>query len=348
MYKKQEKRSFKLFTDNYKNGKIGKLILMYGVEQYLVKWAVDTLVKKYVNPATKSMDYIVLDDENSTTDGVIEACETFSMFSEKKVVWVRNFKPLLSDSPRGFTKAGVESLCEYLESSNDGTIVIFSNEEVSEKTKLFKALKENGQVYNFDTIDRGELLSFARKRFKSAGVEISGGNLALLIDASGYLNRESDYRLFNFENDINKIIAHSDGVKITERDIEESVKGDMDTFVFDMLDGISGNQKDKALAILYNMLHSGTDAFSIIASIVSQFEIMLAVKQLKDDGNDLKSIHKALGGSEYRIKKMMPYTNRFSTDKLKEILSSIYEVDRNIKTGLLTDQLALEIFIAKI
>ena len=44
---------------------------------------------------------------------------------------------------------------------------------------------------------------------------------------------------------------------------------------------------------------------------------------------------------------MIPYTNRYSADKLKKILSNIYEVDRNIKTGVLSDQMALEMFIAR-
>ena len=56
----------------------------------------------------------------------------------------------------------------------------------------------------------------------------------------------------------------------------------------------------------------------------------------------------ANGASEYRIKKLMPYVNRYSQDKLKQILSSAYETDRNIKTGLLDQQLALEMFAAGI
>ena len=45
---------------------------------------------------------------------------------------------------------------------------------------------------------------------------------------------------------------------------------------------------------------------------------------------------------------MIPYTNKYSVAKLKQILSSAYETDRNIKTGLLEGQLALEMFIAGI
>ncbi len=149
---------------------------------------------------------------------------------------------------------------------------------------------------------------------------ISPAVLNHLIEATGYFNKESDYRLYHFANDIQKIIAHAEGNRITDEDVERTVSGDMETFVFDMLDGISGNHKDKAFRILYNMLYSGTTPFAIIGAIVSQFELMLSVRQLRDDGYDLKAMHKKLGGSEYRIKKMIPYANRYSVDKLKKIL----------------------------
>ena len=99
---------------------------------------------------------------------------------------------------------------------------------------------------------------------------------------------------------------------------------------------------------LHHHLHSGSDPFSIIGAIVSQFEMMLSVKQMREDGMDLTAIHKKLGGSEFRIKKMIPYVNKYSVDKLKQTLSAIYQVDRNIKTGLLEPQMALEMFIAGI
>jgi DNA polymerase-3 subunit delta len=224
--------------------------------------------------------------------------------------------------------------------------LIFSGEEIKAAAQLPTALKKHGQCYHFDRIDRGELRSFAGKRFRAAGVEITPRAMNLLMDLTGYFNRESDYRLYHFENDIGKIIAHSDGCRITEEDIEKAVSGDLDTFVFDLLDAITAGQKDRAFAILYNMLHSGSDAFAIIGVIVSQFELLLSVKQMREDGMNLKEMHKKLGGSEYRIKKLLPCANRYSAGKLKSALSSIYEVDRNIKTGLLDSQLALEMFIA--
>jgi len=348
MYRKPVKHSFKVFSENLKNEKIDKVLLMYGIEQYLVKWAAETLVKKYVNPAALSMDYVRLDGENVSCSQIIEACETFSMFSEKRVVWVRDFKPLNGDSPRGYTKAEIQELADYVKDSNEGTILIFSAEEVKASAILTAALKKAGQVYDFDKIDKAELTSFARKRFRAAGTEISPGALSMLIEATGYFNKESDYRLFHFEKDIEKVIAHAQGGRITEEDIQKTVHGDLETFVFDMLDAITANKKDRAFQILYNILYSGKDAFSVIGAIVSQFELLLSVKQLREDGMDLGAMHKKLGGSEYRIKKLIPYANRYTETKLKETLSAIYQVDRQIKTGLLDSRMALELFIAGI
>lgn len=348
MYKKQVKHSFKVFSDDIKNDEICGVLLMYGVEQYLVKWAVETLTKKYVNPQTKALDFVLLDEEGVSCEAVIEACETFSMFSQKRVVWVKDFKPLTADNPRGYTKEQVQKLADYLSSGNERTIVIFSAEEIKAAAILPSALKKYGRVYDFDRIDKGELRSFAMKRLRASGKEISPATLAHLIEATGYFNKESDYLLYHFANDLQKIIAHSEDALITDADVEAAVCGDSDTFVFDMLDAITANRKDTAFQILYNILHSGRDAFSVIGAIVSQFELLLSVKQLRDDSVAPAAMHKKLGASEYRIKKMIPYAGKYSQEKLKETLSAIYEVDRRIKTGLLDAQTALELFIAGI
>ena len=348
MYPEKRKHAFKVFSQDIKGDSIDKLNLMYGKEQYLVKWAVETIEKRYVNPATKAMDYVVLDDEEATVDAIMEAAETFSMFSEKRVIWVRNFRPLSSDSARGYAGADISRLTSYLENSNDGAVLIFSGEEVRAKAQVTAALKKYGRVYDFDSLDRADLMSFAAKRFRQAKVDITTGAMKALVEATGYYNRDSDYRLYNFENDIEKIISHSDGIRVTEDDIERCVSGDADTFVFDMLDGISSGQKDRAFSVMHNILGNGGDAFPVIGAVVSQFELMLSVKQLRENGMNQGEITKKLGASEYRIKKLIPYANRYSSDKLKQVLSSAYETDRNIKTGLLDQKLALEMFIAGI
>ena len=63
---------------------------------------------------------------------------------------------------------------------------------------------------------------------------------------------------------------------------------------------------------------------------------------------NLSNISARLKSSEFRIRKAMGFTEKFTVSRLKEILSQIYEIDRNIKTGLLSPELALEMVIGRI
>ena len=173
-----------------------------------------------------------------------------------------------------------------------------------------------------------------------------------LINETGYFNRESEYRLYNFENDLFKIIAHAEGGYITEGDIAAAVSGDGDKFIFDLIDGISGNNKTAAFEILHNRLTADSSgALAIVGSIVSQVELMLEVKEFSESPNGQMTIpemKKYTKINEYRLKKAYGYAKKFSQRKLREMLSQIYETNVNIVSGLLDPRTALEIFIASI
>ena len=52
MYPEKRKHAFKVFSQDVKTDSINIINLMYGKEQYLVKWAVETIAGRYVNPAS--------------------------------------------------------------------------------------------------------------------------------------------------------------------------------------------------------------------------------------------------------------------------------------------------------
>ena len=351
--KKVENKSFQAFSADMRNDNLKKVLFMYGPEQYLVKWAVESIKKKYVNQASEVMDFVVIEDEHIEAENIIEACETFSMFSEKRVIWVKDYAPLMTDGiPRGYSESSITSLIEYVEHSNDNALLIFSCERPIGKSKLVKAIKKASSWYEFVSLSRPELMSFAAKRFRSAGVEIKPAEMSMLINSTGYENKESDYRLYNFENDIMKVIAHAENGRVTEDDIYTVVDGDNATFVFDLLDGISGNNKSVAFEILDNRFRDDyQEAPKITAAIASQIETMYIIKEFEvksDRPVSARQINEYTGINEYRIKKLMQYVNRYSMDKIRDMLHGIYESNRNIVTGVLDGQTALEMFIAKI
>ena len=115
-----------------------------------------------------------------------------------------------------------------------------------------------------------------------------------------------------------------------------------------MVDAISKNRKDEAFILLHNLLISGENAYMVLSRIVAQLETMLEVKELKSEGKTLAQMQKILDIHEFRIKKAIGFTDRYTENDLKRILQSAYEVDRNIKTGFFEPKFALEMLIAGI
>ncbi|MDY6038477.1 MAG: DNA polymerase III subunit delta [Eubacterium sp.] len=341
--------TYKKFAEDVKNGKIKNVLLIYGEEEYLVKWAIDMLVKKYINEATRQMDLTILDEMETASSemavSIIESCETFPLFSDKRVIIVRDMKALVSSSPQAIREKDLAELKSYFKQVPDTSLLIFAASNADKSKPLSKAIIEAGAGYNFERLGRSDLISFANKRFRQAGKKISNINMNMLIDETGYFNQDSNYDLYTFMNDISKLIAIS-GDTIEENSIKDLVISDEDTFVFNLLDSIGSGRKDKAFEQLHNILAGGGDEFQLIGTIVSQFELMYSVKQMTDSGMQLTDIAKKLKASEYRIKKFMPQLQRFSSQKLAEILSSAYELSNNITSGLLKSNMALELFIA--
>ncbi len=340
--------AYKRFGQDLKNNNFEPVLFLYGIEQYLVEWAALSLVKKYINPAALSFDFTKIDDENARIDEVLTSCETFPMFSEKRIVWLKNHALLKSANPKGFSASDKEALLNYAGNPSEETLLILSTEGEGEKNDLFKELKKRCRTYDFDKLDRVQLGAFAEKRFRASGLGIKRDVLRYLIDETGYFNRESEYRIFNLENDIKKIIAHSDGAEIRPEDISSALNADLDTFVFNFLDAAANKKKDAAFTIMHNMISNGSDVFAITGMLINQFELLLEVKEFKEDATPQAEIVKIMKIHEFRVKKAMQTADRFTKSKLREILSQLYEIDRNIKTGALEQNLALELLVGKI
>ena len=91
----EKQHAYKRIEKDLNDGGIKNVLLLYGKEQYLVKWSVDITVNKFINSEYKAFDFTEIEPENATVDSIIENCETLSMFSEKRVVCLSDF-PLIA------------------------------------------------------------------------------------------------------------------------------------------------------------------------------------------------------------------------------------------------------------
>ncbi len=330
--------AFKKIGRDIKEGRIGSLVLLYGKEQYLVSWAEKLLVSTYVNPDIKQIDYTAFDAATSELYEITNACETIAMLSEKRVVSV-------AFGPKSKLKA--EDILNEADNLPHETLLILVFEKETLDKEIAEAAKDKAILYDFTSLDNSSLRSFIGKRLKAAGKTISNAALKEFIETSGYFHKESDYTLYNLENDLKKIIAHCSGDEISKEEVSDLTDGNIEKNIFKLVDAVSRNRKDEAYRMLHNLFSAGEEIYKILYMIVSQLEIILSVKELREKSMSISQINKALKVHEYRIKKAIPVADRYSTKKLKRILINAYEIDNNYKSGLIDGRLAIELFIAE-
>lgn len=349
----QKEHDYRIIQQDLAKKSIPSLVMLCGEEQFLVDWAKNSIINKYVNPTSKVIDVTILNEDEQKQMGggpivsaIVENCESLPLLSEKKIVIVENLRLL---SGGGASSSDADELAAYLSKLPDSTILVFiAGNEVDKRKKLTKAISEHGRIYDFGKLTERELISFADKRFRDGGVSVPGSLMHYIIDKTGYFNKESDYNLYLFSNDLAKMIAYAGDDSLTREMVDDSIEGDLETFIFILLDSIAEGGKNQALRLIHNIMGDSRDAIRLLSQIVNHFEVMYSIKDYQDSRVPNRMIVDIMGIKEARLRNMDRFTHRFTKEKLKEILLSAYEIEANIKTGLLQPNLALEMFVSKI
>lgn len=343
-----EEHAFQRIEKDLKAETIRNPLFFYGKEQYLIRWAINSLVELYVNKGTKDLDFSKLDAKQVTLDDIVKQCETLPFLSRKRILLIEEFPPLVGEKGKGFPEEEEDQLTDYLLNLPDTCLLIFTGRKADKRRKLYKTINECGACYEFDSLDEAQLKKFIEKRLRKAGKWAKPERIREWILMTGYYDKESGYTLDHLQQDIERVIALSDGEEISRKDLADGVAGNTETYVFHMIDALSAKKKEEAFSLLHNLLYSGESMQKILALVCSQLELMLMVKELKEEGVALQTMQERLGIHEFRIKKAINFATSFTVKQLQRSLLAAYQVDHSMKSGLMDAKLAMELLIASL
>lgn len=342
--------AYKDFSNDYDSGRIGSAVVLYGAEDYLVNWAIDKFTEDNVEEEYRNIDCRILDGEEVNAYDILSEARAYSMFSPKRIVVVKNYLPMY----RKTADAGMEELSEYVteiekspEESPAILIFVVESSKSGSLTAYAKQLCKNCKAYEFSKLDKSDLSAFITKRVRSAGKMIASGELHHLIDVSGYFNRESTYSLAHLDSDIEKLTNACAEDSIDNNLIDEIMMGEGDKFVFNLVDALIAGKKGKALEITETIIREDDAAMAVLGLMTKQFEIMYDALELSDKGMSMARMAKATGINEYRFKKAYTAAMKYNKSKIKSLLVTLYNIDRDIKSGDIEKDAALELFVLK-
>jgi len=353
-----EEHAFKTFakmlSDSEKNESYPKVILLCGKENYLIDWAVDELKSKIVNPITQQLDLSIFNEDNQNPYDIIAACETLPMMSRRKLVILEDSDILYAARPNDMDSEGLKALTDYISDVPDTALLVLVSSRTDKRKGICKAVEKAGLIYDFGPLDDSLLSGWMQKRFAQAGKSASKSDMIRFAKRSGYGDKERSYNLFNLENDLKKLFAVSSNSYITEEDFLEVFEGEPETAAFLILDAAFSGRKGYALTVLHNSIDSETPSketgviLSFLGLLCSQLEIMLEARERADDGQSQGEIEAAMGINGYRLKKAQQASGGRSAEVLRKNLSDAFQIEKNMKQGLINPRLDLELLIASL
>ncbi len=338
-----ENMSLDILKGQIKNNDIKNIYLFYGAEEYLKKYYIDLIEKKVVREDFKTMNKIVFEgkvDLNKLTD----ACETVPLFSEKKLVIVKNtglFKQKKKTEPDGSkASASKDKLLAALQSIPSYTCVIFYEEEIDKRLKSVDFIKKNGLIVEFPFQKPVELVKWVIKVFKSNNKEIGQ-------DLASELVNSSEQGMNEILNEVNKLVAFlGDREKLTHEDIEKVLTKSVKSRIFDLTDAIAQKEISKTYEILEEITILKEPMPKILFMIARQFRQILEIKLYNEAGMGSDEIARKMGLHPFIAGKIQKQSKHFDTDTLKRVIKESLELDVEIKTGKINDRLAVEILLA--
>lgn len=312
-----------------KSNSYRQIYLLYGEENYLKKVYKDKL-KEAIVGKDDSINYNYFEGKNISVKTVIDIAETLPFFAEHRLIILEN---------SGFFKNANEDIAAYIKQVPETTILIFVEEEIDKRGKLYKYIKEHGYISEMGRQNTSKLVPWILKILKKENKKITENEMKLFLTKTG-----DDME--NILRELEKLISYTYGREvITAQDIEQICSTQITGKIFDMITAVSEKNQRKALELYQDLLTLKEPPMRILFLISRQFNLMLQVKELQKAGCDTVSIAKQTGLQSFLVGKYAAQARKFSTEFLKQALTECVEFEEAIKTGKMEDQLSVELLI---
>ena len=318
----------KTIKEHIKTNQYKPAYLLYGTEDYLKK-SYQVKLKDGILGTGDEMNYTYFEGKGIEVERIVESAQTLPFFAEHRLIVIKN---------SGFFK-NQNNLADYIRDFPDTTVLVFVEQEVDKRNRLFKAVKEIGVVSEMTEMDEKNLKMWIAAQLQRAGKKVTENTVSFLLNQVGT-------SMNILTNELEKLICFAmDREVITIEDIEEVCTVQITGKIFAMVDSIASGNQDQALKLYYDLLTLREKPLSILFLITRHFNILLQVKELADNGYNGSVIAQKVSVPPFAVNKYITQSKNFTMGRLKEALETCATIEEEIKTGRMNEIMGVEILI---
>ena len=309
-----------------KNRAYRRVYLMYGEETYLR----DSYRRRLASCVSgdDTMNVRVFDGKAAEAERIVSAAESLPFFADYVLVIVRD---------SGLFKKSPDELVDFIGHIPETTVMIFDEESVDKRSRLYKKLAAAGLVVPCPKQSEQSLRQWVAAGFGKMGKKITRDALDYFLDSVGdsmvYIRQEMD-KLASYTGD-RQAIVEADVAAIT------SVRAQ--NRIFDMIDSVASGERERAMRTYSDLLELRQPPMIIIYMLARHFMLLNHVKEMSESGMAVSQIAASCKTQEWAVKrKYLPQSRRFTKEQLEENLKMVAETEQSVKRGNLSDRVAVE------
>lgn len=324
------KTFMQIINEDLKTKQFKPVYLLFGEEAFLKNSYKKKLKEAIAGDDT--MNYNYFEGKGLDMNELISLADTMPFFSDKRLI-------LVEDS--GFFKTAADALTDYLPNMPDTTCLVFVEEAVDKRGRLYKKVKELGHAAEMTRQDSGRLSRWAGTVLAQNGRKITTSTMNLFLERVG-----DDME--NIMMELEKLISYTMGSDvITAEDVEAVTTVQVTNKIFDMVNAIVTRRTRQAMELYEDLLTLKEPPMRILFLIARQFNQLLQVKELTAQGADRGTIASRLKVPPFVAGKMIPQVKAFTKEQIISYVEGCVEAEEAVKTGRLSDRLAVELLITE-
>ena len=304
--------------------------LLFGEEAFLKKSCKNQLKDAILQGDT--MNFQRFEGKDCNLQEILSLAATMPFFGERRLL-------LIEDSGY-FAKGGEgEQLVKALEELPETTVLLFAESEVDKRGKLYKKTAQLGLAAEFALRKPEDLAVWAGQLLARENRKITRATMDLFLSLTGE-------NMDNIRMELEKLISYTEGQNsITEEDVLAICSRRVEDHVFEMTAAMAGRNTGKALELYGDLLTLKVAPMRILFLIARQFFQLLQLKELQRLGQDSRSIASKMKLMPFIVSKLSVQARNFTEKQLRDMLERCVELEEAVKTGALSDQLAVELLI---
>lgn len=302
----------------------------------------DYLAQDYVKQSQfKDFEFITVDCNEDGIDELIATLTESSLFSQRKLIWVKNPFFLTTKVSAKFKKKidQLEKVIDHLDELEDVIVFVANYDKLDRRKKITKTLTKQVNVIS-TSLKPYEISGVIKAISKNEGYQLTNQSLQLLLQRS---DQVLDTVLSNYIK--LKNICGEDK-RITETLVKQNIDRSLSENIFEILSVAFKGDVTQALERLNDHLREGNNVIQLVAIFESQIEFLLCVKVLENRRWSSNQITKELAVNPYRVKFAMQ--NKVSLDKLKKLMMQLIDLDYNYKNGTYHGDEFLKLFLLNV